>query len=134
MTAVSLYCLKLGQNFPERDIITLCVAEEANYRGILFHTDKSDAMKMYCCGPGSFLVYATNSDTSGWTITRCLVFEENDEHNMAVSSPTVPPTNTKWVELPSSLLGDCKNMRLRLLTFPQVISFSTRANMMTIGR
>jgi hypothetical protein len=79
MMAVLLSCLKLGQYFPERDIITLCVAEEANYRGISFHTDKSDAMKMYCCGPGSFLVYATNSDTSGWTITRCQVLEENNE-------------------------------------------------------
>jgi hypothetical protein len=38
------------------------------------------------------------------------------------------------VVLPSSLLRNCKNMRLRSLTFPQVISFSTRANMMTIGR
>jgi len=95
MTAVSLSRLKLGQNFPERDIITLRIAEEANYRSISFHTDKSDAMKMYCHGPGSFSVYATNSDTSGWTITRCQVLEENDEHNMAVSSPTVPPTNTK---------------------------------------
>ena len=62
MRAVSLSSLKLGQNF---------LAEEANYRVILFHTDKSDAMKMYCRGSGSFLVYATNSDTSGWTITRC---------------------------------------------------------------
>jgi len=100
MTAVSLSCLKLGQNFPERDIITLRVAEEANYRGISFHTDKSDAMKMYCHGPGWFLVYATNSDTSGWTITRCQVLEENHEHNMAVSSPTVPPTNTKLPRSP----------------------------------
>ena len=50
---------------------------------------------MYCRGPGSFLVYATNSDTSGWTITRCQVLEENDEHNMAMSSPTVSPTNPK---------------------------------------
>ena len=32
MMAVSLSRLKLGQNFPERDIITLRVAEEANYR------------------------------------------------------------------------------------------------------
>ena len=100
MTAVSLSRLKLGQNFPERDIITLRIAEEANYRGISFHTDKSDAMKMYCRGPGSFLVYATNSDTCGWTITRCQVLEENEEHNMAVSSPTVPPTNTKLPRSP----------------------------------
>jgi hypothetical protein len=55
MMAVSLSRLKLGQNFPERDIITLRVAEEANYRGILFHTNKSNAMKMYCRGPGSIL-------------------------------------------------------------------------------
>ena len=91
MRAVSLSSLKLGQNF---------LAEEANYRVILFHTDKSDAMKMYCRGSGSFLVYATNSDTSGWTITRCQVLNKNNEHNMTVSSPTVPPTNTKLPRSP----------------------------------
>jgi len=101
MTAVSLSRLKLGQKFPDRDIITLHVAEEANYWGILFHTDKSNAMKMYCRGLGLFLVYATISDTSGWTITRCqVVLEKNDAQHMAVSSPTVPPTKNKLPRSP----------------------------------
>jgi hypothetical protein len=50
-----------------------------------------------------------NSDTSGWTITRCQVLEENDKHNMAVSSPTVPPTNKRkqWqVQFPLDVNAD----------------------------
>ena len=57
---------------------------------ILVGLTKSDDMKMYCRDPELFLVYATNSDTSGWTITRCQVLEEGGEQYV-VGSPTVPP-------------------------------------------
>ncbi len=73
MMQVMFSHLNIGQTFPDCAIITLRAAEEATYWGILFNTDKNDNnnMKMYCRGPESFLVYNTNSDTNGWTITRC---------------------------------------------------------------
>ena len=90
-------CLKQGKTFPYCDIIALCVAEKANYWGISFQTGKSDKLKMYCCGTELFLVFATNSDMSGWTITRCQVLEEADQH--MVGSPHLPPevsTTIPW--------------------------------------
>ncbi len=54
---------------------------------------------MYCHGPESFLVYATNSDTSGWAITRCQVDEEGGKQHV-VGSTTVPPENTKMPRSP----------------------------------
>ncbi len=49
--------LKKGHNF-----IVLHIAEEANCCGISFQTYKSDELKLYCCGPDSFMVYATSSN------------------------------------------------------------------------
>jgi hypothetical protein len=89
MTQVINSRLKKGQTFPDCIIIALCIAEEVNYRGICFQTDKSNKMKLYCCGPELFLVYVMISDTSGWTITRCQVLEEADKH--MVGSPHLPP-------------------------------------------
>lgn len=57
--------LKLGQTFPDRDLSILRVAEEANYCGISFSTNKNDDLKLHCNGPNSFLVRATNSDKCG---------------------------------------------------------------------
>ncbi len=68
----------------------LGIAEEANYRGISFQTEKSDELKLYCRGPNGFLVYATNSDY-GWMVTRCSVLERTD--NSAVGSPISIPHN-----------------------------------------
>ena len=89
MTQVNVSHLKLGQTFPERDLIILHIAEEANYRGIYCRPDKSNDMKLYCHGEDSFLLNATNSDR-GWTITRCQVLEEERERRV-LGSPTFPP-------------------------------------------
>jgi hypothetical protein len=62
MAQVIDFHLKLGHTFPDRDLVVLHIAEEANYRGNLFQTEKSDELKQYCRGPDSFVVYATNSD------------------------------------------------------------------------
>ncbi len=82
--------LKKGHTFPDRDLVALHITEEANFRGISFQTDKSDELKLYCHGPESFLVYATNSDY-GWMVTRCNVLEESVEH--LVGSPISIPRN-----------------------------------------
>jgi hypothetical protein len=54
MAQVINYHLKLGHTFPDRDLVVLRIVEEANYRGILFQTKKSDELKLYCCGPDRF--------------------------------------------------------------------------------
>jgi hypothetical protein len=89
MAQVINYHLKLGHTFPDRDLVVLRIAEEANYRGISFQTEKSDELKLYCRGLDGFLVYATNSNY-GWTVTRCSVLERSDN---AVGSPISIPHN-----------------------------------------
>ena len=89
MVQVIDFHLKLGHTFPDRDLVVLRIAEEANYRGISFQTEKSDELKLYCRGPDGFVVYATNSDY-GWTVTRCSVLERTDD---AGGSPISIPHN-----------------------------------------
>jgi hypothetical protein len=78
MTLVILSRLKLGQTFPESSLVKLCVAEEANHRGIYFSVQKSDDMRLVCTGEGSFCVHASNSDI-GWSITKCEVLVEQGD-------------------------------------------------------
>ena len=54
MAQVINFHLKLGHTFPDRDLIVLRIAEEANFHGISFQTDKSDELKLYCRGPDIF--------------------------------------------------------------------------------
>jgi hypothetical protein len=89
MAQVIDFHLKFGHTFPDRDLVVLRITEEANYRGILFQTEKSDELTLYCRGPDGFLVYATNSDY-GWTVTRCSVLKRTDD---AVGSPISIPHN-----------------------------------------
>jgi hypothetical protein len=89
MAQVINFHLKMGHTFPDRDLVVLRIAEEETYCGILFQTEKSDELKLYCRGPDGFLVYATNSDY-GWTVTRCSVLKRSDN---AVGSPISTPHN-----------------------------------------
>jgi hypothetical protein len=83
MAQVINFHLKKGHIFPDKDLIVLHIAEEANFRGNSFQMDKSDELKLYRCGPNIFLVYATNSNYD-WTVTRCSVLERSDN---SVGSP-----------------------------------------------
>jgi hypothetical protein len=89
MAKVIDFHLKLRHTFPDRDLGVLRIAEEANYCGISFQTEKSDELKLYCRRPDRFVVYATNSDY-GWTMTRCRVLKRTDD---VVGSPISIPHN-----------------------------------------
>jgi len=78
MMLVILARLKLGQTFPESSLVKLCVAEEANHRGIYFSVHKSDEMRLICKGEGSFFVHASNLDI-GWSITKSEVLVEQGD-------------------------------------------------------
>ena len=88
--------LKKGHTFPDCDLIALHIAEEANCPGVSFQTDKSDVLKLCCCGPDSFLVYATNSNY-GWTVTQCNVLEESvNLLGSPISIPRNVPPSISW--------------------------------------
>ena len=79
--------LRVGLTFPNREIILLRVAEEANLCLLYFSTVKSDAAKLICKGKDGFLVSATNSVADGWRITKCNVRVEDISNREQPPSP-----------------------------------------------
>jgi hypothetical protein len=59
-----------GHSFPDRDLVLLCVFEEAFFCGIHYTVKKSNDCQLYCTGPG-FLIYALHLVKKGWIVTRC---------------------------------------------------------------
>ena len=75
---VSASHLKRGHTFPDRDLVLLRVAEEANFRGIHYTVVKADDRQVTCIGTTAFNVHASHSLKSGWTITRCQICDSTD--------------------------------------------------------
>jgi hypothetical protein len=63
-------CLAVGQTFPNRDLIVLRTTEEANLCGIYVTIVKSSKFTFCSSGVG-FYISATNSESSGWKISKC---------------------------------------------------------------
>jgi len=83
--------LAVGQTFPNRDLIKIRTAEEANLCGIYVTILKSSKFTFCSSGIG-FDISATNSESSGWKITKCIT-REGDTTNLTTICVTVP---TGW--------------------------------------
>ena len=66
-----------GHSFASRDIMYLCVAEEANIRAIVIKINRSDNQQFVATGIG-FYVRATFTDGLGWTVTAAVCREGGD--------------------------------------------------------
>ena len=60
--------LEANHTFPDKDILVLRVAEEANLRGINFVCTRSDLRDFKCTGP-RFCVIARHSERLGWLVS-----------------------------------------------------------------
>jgi hypothetical protein len=60
--------LEVNHNFPDKEILVLHVAEEANLRGIIFVCTRSDLREFRCTGP-RFCVIARHSEHLGWFVS-----------------------------------------------------------------
>ena len=90
--------LAVGQTFPNRDLIKIRTAEEANLCGIYVTILKSSKFTFSSSGVG-FDVSATNSETSGWKITKCITREGDTGVDVqANAAPTGrSPFRAKWL-------------------------------------
>jgi hypothetical protein len=62
--------MAVGQTFPNRDLIVLRTAEEANLRGIYVVTILKSSKFTFCSSGVGFYLSATNSESSGWKISK----------------------------------------------------------------
>ena len=74
--------LRVGHTFPDIEVLKLRVAEEANLRGISYHTTRSEIRQLRCYGY-KFVVEANNTEyAQGFVVTVCSVRSGDDYSNM----------------------------------------------------
>ena len=82
MSVVEEYRLRVGDTFPEIELLKLRIAEEANLRGISYHTTRSEIRQLRCYGY-KFVVEANNTEyAQGFVVTVCSVRSGDDYSNM----------------------------------------------------
>ena len=117
--------LRVGHTFPDIEVLKLRVAEEANLRGISYHTTRSEIRQLRCYGY-KFVVEANNTEyAQGFIVTVCSVRSGDDFSNMPTHANqfNVPqqryysPYKTSMVTpLIVAMMADnpgCTNKRLR---------------------
>jgi hypothetical protein len=86
MLVVEAERLRIGDTFPDIDTLKLRVAEEANLRGISFHTTRSEIRQLRCY-VYKFVVEANNTEyAQGFVVTVCSVRNGDDCTNMPQQS------------------------------------------------
>ena len=90
--------LAVGQTFPNRDLIKIRTAEEANLRGIYVTILKSSKFTFCSSGIG-FDVSATNSESSGWKITKCITREGDTGVDVLANAASTgrSPIRAQWL-------------------------------------
>jgi hypothetical protein len=77
MQEVDSHLLLAGQTFPGKDILHLCITEEAMYCGIVTRINRSDDTNFTVVGV-DFYVWASFTTVSGWT-ANCIVCQEGGD-------------------------------------------------------
>jgi hypothetical protein len=67
--------------FPDRDLVLLCIFEEASFCGTHYTVKKGNDCQLYCTSPG-FLIYAAHSVRKEWLVTRCEIFDTESAIDM----------------------------------------------------
>ena len=93
--------LEVNHTFPDKEILVLHVAEEANLRGINFVCTQSDLRDFQCTGP-RFCVIARHSERLGWLVSvanicECDEFGGDVVDVDALLKKFTSPFRTKWI-------------------------------------
>jgi len=124
----------VGQTFPNRDLITLWTAEEANLCRIYVTIVKSSKFTFCSSGVGVY-ISATNSESSGWKISKCITHEGDTGVDVLenVASTGRSPIRAQWlipiIHLTIAEAPMASNQMLRAILKPYVKeSFVTDSN------
>jgi hypothetical protein len=119
--------LEVNHTFPDKEILVLRVAEEANLQGINFVCSRSDLRDFKCTGP-RFCVIARHTERQGWFVSVANIRECDEFGGDVVGVDAIPekltsPFRTKWsVPLILSIIIDSpaisnKDLRHALLAY-----------------
>ncbi len=102
MMEVISFLLDVNHNFPNKEILTMRVAKEANLHGIIFVCSRSDVW-YFKCTSYRFCVIAHQSKHRGWLVSTACIREGDefvDFDNTPTKEPPEKPTLpfwTKWI-------------------------------------
>jgi hypothetical protein len=101
MVDVQICCLEVNHTFPDKEILVLFVAEEANLRGINFLCTRSDLRDFKCHGP-RFCVTARHMERQGWFVSVANIRECDEFGGDVVDVDDMPekltsPFWSKWI-------------------------------------
>jgi hypothetical protein len=93
--------LEVNHTFPDKNILLMRVAEEANVRGVNLFCARSDLCEYTCTG-SRFCVKANHTKQNGWTVSvanvrECDEFGPAALHVDTVSDRLTSPFRTKWI-------------------------------------
>ena len=93
--------LEVNHTFPDKEILVLRVAEEANLRGINFVCSRSDLRDFKCTGP-RFCVIARHTERQGWFVSVANIRECDEFGGDIVDVDAIPekltsPFRSKWI-------------------------------------
>jgi hypothetical protein len=77
MSVVENHCLVKGDTFKKKNVLQLCISEEANLRGITTRANRSNVMNLTVAGI-NFNVNATFHEHSGWVVHTAVCREGDD--------------------------------------------------------
>ncbi len=90
MMEVISFRLDVNHNFPDKEILTMRVPEEANLRGINFVCSQSDVWDFKCSGY-RFCVIAHQSKHQGWLVGTACICKEDEFVNFNETPTKEPP-------------------------------------------
>jgi hypothetical protein len=101
MTDVQNGRLEVNHTFPDKKILSMRVAEEANLRGVKLFCAWSDLCDIMCTG-SRFCVIAHHTEKNGWTVSVANVRECDELGPAALNLDTgteklTSPFRTKWI-------------------------------------
>jgi hypothetical protein len=93
MTKVALFLLMEGHTFPNKEILLMWIAEEANILCVQVRIKRSDQFKLVVKGLKGkcFHVQGTCGDKTGWKVFTCITRETPFEASVAKPAPELPP-------------------------------------------
>jgi hypothetical protein len=93
--------LEVNHTFPDKNILLMRVAKEANLRGVNLFCARSD-LREYTSTDSRFCVKANHTEQNGWTISvanvrKCDEFGPAALHVFTGSEKLTSPFRTKWI-------------------------------------
>jgi hypothetical protein len=93
--------LEVHHTFPDKNMLLMRVAEEANLRGVNIFSARSD-LREYTCTGSQYCVRANHTEQNGWTVSVAAVRECDTSGPAALpvvtgSEKITSPFRTKWI-------------------------------------